>query len=180
MDSRIRRPRRLLIVPGGGEFADAVRAAQKRHAIGEAAAHRMALLAMHMVGTMLAELASGFMLAETVDEFAAAWRCELTPIWAPERMVLAATEVPASWDVTSDSLAAWLASHVGAARLVLAKACAVPATIASNAGELAAAGVVDAGFPEFVENRALLVAGCLRSRRGDEGGLPVNCGRREG
>ena len=149
-----RRPQQLLIVPGGGEFADAVRAAQKRHAFGEATAHHMALLAMHMVGAMLAELASGFVLAETRDEFAAAWSRDLTPIWAPARMVLAAAEIPASWDVSSDSLAAWLASHIRASRLVIAKSCAVPATIASSARELAAAGILDAGFPGFVEDRA--------------------------
>ena len=148
-----RRPRQLLIVPGGGELADAVRAAQRRYALSEAAAHHMALLAMHMVGTMLADLAPGFVLGETVDEFASAWQRQLTPIWTPARMVLAATGIPASWDVTSDSLAAWLASHVGAERLVLAKSCAVPATIAGDAKGLAAAGVVDAGFPRFVEGR---------------------------
>jgi 5-(aminomethyl)-3-furanmethanol phosphate kinase len=149
-----RRPRQLVIVPGGGEFADAVRAAQKRYAVGEATAHHMALLAMHMVGAMLAELGSGFVLAETRDEFAAAWERGLTPIWTPARMVLGAAEVPASWDVTSDSLAAWLANHIRAARLVIAKSCSVPATIASSARELAAAGIVDAGFPGFVEDGA--------------------------
>ena len=120
----------------------------------EATAHHMALLAMHMTGMILADLAPGFVLAETVDEFASVWQRELTPVWAPARMVLAATGIRASWDVTSDSLSAWLAGEIGAARLVLAKSCAVPDTIASNAKELAAAGVVDAGFPEFVDGRA--------------------------
>jgi len=68
---------------------------------------------MRMIGTMLADLAPGFVLAETVDEFPIVWQRELTPIWAPTRMVLAATGIPASWDVTSDSLAAWLATHIG-------------------------------------------------------------------
>jgi aspartokinase-like uncharacterized kinase len=113
----------------------------------------MALLAMHMVGTMLADLAPGFVVAETAGEFASAWQRELTPVWAPARMVLAATAIPASWGVTSDSLAAWLASHIGADRLVLAKSCAVPAAIAADAMALAAAGIVDPGFPGFVEGR---------------------------
>lgn len=149
-----RRPGHLLIVPGGGEFADAVRAAQRRHALSEPAAHHMALLAMQMVGTMLADLAPGFVLAETVAEFASAWRSELTPIWAPARMVGAANEIPASWDVTSDSLAAWLADRSGAGHLVLAKSCAVPAALAGDAKGLAAAGIVDAGFSELVQGRA--------------------------
>jgi dihydroneopterin aldolase len=148
------RPQRLVIVPGGGEFADAVRAAQRRHAFSEPTAHHMALLAMQMVGAMLADFAPGFVLAETVDEFSAAWQRDQTPIWAPARMVLAAPEIRASWDVTSDSLAAWLAGHIGAARLVLVKSCEVPADISSDATALAAAGIVDLGFPALVTGRA--------------------------
>ena len=106
------------------------------------------------LGDRKADLAPGCVIAETVDEFASAWQRQLTPVWAPARMVLAEPGIRASWQVTSDSLAAWLASRVGAARLVLAKSCTVPATIASSARALAAAGVVDAGFPEFVEGRA--------------------------
>jgi aspartokinase-like uncharacterized kinase len=146
---------RLVIVPGGGEFADAVRAAQQRHTLSDAAAHRMALLAMHMVGAMLVEFAPGFVLAETVDEFAVAWRRELTPIWAPARMVLAASEIPASWDVTSDSLAAWLAHRLGAAKLVLVKSCPVPPEIARDAQALTEAEVVDRGFAGLVRGSGL-------------------------
>ena len=42
-----------VIVPGGGAFADAVRAAQAEHGFSQAAAHRMAVLAMHQTGMML-------------------------------------------------------------------------------------------------------------------------------
>lgn len=148
------RPQRLVIVPGGGEFADAVRATQTRHALSEPTAHHMALLAMQMVGAMLADFASGFVLAETVDEFSAAWQRDQIPIWAPARMLRAAPEIPASWDVTSDSLAAWLAGHIGAARLVLVKSCEVPADISGDAAALAAAGIVDPRFPALVTGRA--------------------------
>ena len=68
-------------------------------------------------------------------------------------MVLA-SDIRASWEATSDSLAAWLAGQIGAERLVLAKSCAVPVAISSSAQALSAAGIVDAGFPEFVEGCA--------------------------
>jgi aspartokinase-like uncharacterized kinase len=147
-------PGALLIVPGGGPFADAVRAAQKQHALSDATAHHMALLAMEMVGAVLASFAPGFVLAGTSEEFTAAWRRGLTPVWSPARMILAATEIPASWDVTSDSLAAWLASRTGAARLILVKSCEVPAAKAGDPTQLASAGVVDPAFPGFVLGRA--------------------------
>jgi 5-(aminomethyl)-3-furanmethanol phosphate kinase len=147
------RPRGLLIVPGGGAFADAVRAAQKQHALGDATAHHMALLAMETVGAMLVSFAPGFVLAGAPDEFTSAWQRGLVPIWSPVRMVLAATEIPASWDVTSDSLAAWLGDSLGAARVILAKSCDVAPLIAADANQLAAAGIVDPAFPRFVEGR---------------------------
>ena len=145
-----RGPPQLVVVPGGGDFADAVRLAERRHPIGDHAAHSMALLAMHMSAVMLCALAPDCVVAESAADFEAAWQRGLTPVWAPERMVLAAPDVPASWDVTSDSLAAWLARVVEASRLVLVKACAVPAAMERDAAALAAAGIVDRSFPQFV------------------------------
>jgi dihydroneopterin aldolase len=147
-------PQRLVIVPGGGQFADEVRAAQKRYGLSEPTAHHMALLAMEMVGAVLVDFAPGFALAETVEEFAAAWQRNQTPIWAPARMVLASPEIPASWDVTSDSLAAWLAGHISATRLVLVKSCEVPAAIACDPSALATEGIVDRGFSALVAGQA--------------------------
>ena len=43
----------LIIVPGGGEFANAVRAAQGRWDLDDAAAHRMAILAMEQTAHLL-------------------------------------------------------------------------------------------------------------------------------
>jgi aspartokinase-like uncharacterized kinase len=163
------RPPRLVIVPGGGRFADEVRGAQKRHGLGERTAHHMALLAMETVGAMLADFAPGFVLAETVDELSAAWQWDQTAIWAPARMALASAEIPASWDVTSDSLSAWLAGHIGAARLVVVKSCAVPADISCDATSLATAGIVDPGFPALVAGRAFawaVVSGAEGALRG--------------
>ena len=145
-----RRPGRLIVVPGGAEFAKTVRRAQRRHAFDDRAAHHMALLAMHQYAIMLAALAPCFAVAESPPEFESAWQRELTPVWAPERMALAATDLPASWDVTSDSLAAWLAARTGAARLMLVKSCAVPEALRRDASALAAAGIVDAAFPGVV------------------------------
>lgn len=150
-----RGPPHLVVVPGGGDFADAVRLAGRRHPIGDQAAHSMALLAMHMSAVMLCALAPNCVVAESVADFEAAWQRALTPVWAPERMVLGALDVPASWDVTSDSLAAWLARVIGAFRLVLVKACAVPAAMERDAAALAAAGIVDRSFPQFMASTNL-------------------------
>jgi aspartokinase-like uncharacterized kinase len=132
-------------------FADGVRAAQAQHHFSEAAAHHMALLAMQQCAVMLADFAPGFALANSPAQFEAAWSNGLTPIWLPANMVLSASEVACSWEVTSDSLAAWLADRIGAARLLLVKACALP--VVRDAPALAATGVVDLSFPAYVYGR---------------------------
>lgn len=147
-----RRPRDLLLVPGGGGFADRVRAAQAHHGLSERAAHHMALFAMHMVAVLLADLAPGFAVADGPGQFESAWSRGLTPIWLPAPMVVAAADIPASWEVSSDTLAAWIAGQTGATRLVLVKSCSLPDQ-SRDANALAAAGVVDACFPQFVEGR---------------------------
>jgi 5-(aminomethyl)-3-furanmethanol phosphate kinase len=167
-----RRPPRVVVVPGGGDFADAVRLTGQRHPIGAQATHHMALLAMHMSAVMLAQFAPGYVVAETPGEFDAAWERDLTPIWAPERMVLAAPDVPASWDVTSDSLAAWLAGAIAASNLVLVKSCPVPAAMDGDVAALAAAGIVDPSFPGFVAGAGLpwqVVSGAAAALRALDG-----------
>jgi dihydroneopterin aldolase len=64
-------------------------------------------------------------------------------------MVLEAEEIPCSWEVTADSLAAWLAGRLRAERLLLVKHGIPPARRAS-AQDLAARGIVDAAFPRFL------------------------------
>jgi aspartokinase-like uncharacterized kinase len=63
-------------------------------------------------------------------------------------MALAAPEIAASWEVTSDSLAAWLAHKIGARLLLLVKSA--PAERPLDAPALARQGLVDAAFPSYV------------------------------
>jgi 5-(aminomethyl)-3-furanmethanol phosphate kinase len=108
----------LLVVPGGARFADAVRDADRRFGLSAAAAHRMAILGMEQFGWLLSELIPD------------AERCtDLTRIGTGRTRVLLPAglpldELPESWQVTSDSIAAWVADRVGAGRLVLVKAVA--------------------------------------------------------
>lgn len=150
---RERAKERLAIVPGGGAFADAVRAAQTEHHLSDAAAHHMALIAMDLSARMVVDKAEGFVVAGTDEQFDSAWSHLAIPVWAPARMASADSRMPQSWDMTSDSLGAWLAIHLTAANLVVVKSCAIPESIRDDASALAAAGIVDACFPEAVRAR---------------------------
>jgi len=137
-----------VLVPGGGPFADAVRAAQARWRFNERVAHRMALLAMHQYGLMLAALKPKLQPAETVEAIHAECAAQHVPVWQPYAMVAKGPEIEASSDVTSDSLALWLASTLGAERLILVKSAALPRE-PEKIGSLVEKGILDRGFPRY-------------------------------
>jgi 5-(aminomethyl)-3-furanmethanol phosphate kinase len=138
----------LILVPGGGPFADCVRTAQAAMGFNDKAAHRMALNAMAQFGIALAAYSDAFTLAASRDELDSALSVGEIPVWLPEKMVLGASDVPACWEVTSDSLAAWLAWTYGARRLLLIKASDLATP--GSARDLAADNIVDPLFPRFV------------------------------
>jgi len=147
---------RAVIVPGGGTFADAVRAAQGPYGFSDRAAHRMALLAMEQYAVMLADLAPALRLARTEGEIRTALAGGAVAVWQPYAMVAGAPDVAESWEITSDSLAAWLARRLGAAALLLVKSAPTPQ--AADARGWASLGLVDAQFPAAVEDAAFALA----------------------
>jgi hypothetical protein len=156
----------LVVVPGGGTFADAVRLAQTDYGFSDAAGHRMALLAMHQTGLMLAALHKRLEPFETLAGLRRALKAGRVPVWLPLKMIETDKRVPADWTATSDGLAARLAERLGGAPVVLVKSCRIGhgATVAA----LARAGVVDATFAAIVK-RARLPWRVLGA--GDEGAL---------
>jgi len=110
-----------LVVPGGGPFADAVRVADRAVKPGDDAAHWMAVLAMDQYAeVLLAHLCAGTRV-ETLAEARQAIASRRVPVLAPSRWLRHADPLPHSWDVTSDSIAAWVAGQAGASMLVLVK-----------------------------------------------------------
>ncbi|MEW5789295.1 MAG: amino acid kinase [Pseudomonadota bacterium] len=138
----------VVLVPGGGPFADQVRAAQQRLGFDDATAHHMALLAMEQYGLLLCGLDARLRPAASREDIHAALAGAATPVWLPSRLCLAQPDIPASWAVTSDSLALWLAGHLGAAALGLVKSRLPEPGL--DAPGLARAGLVDEAFPAFM------------------------------
>jgi len=112
---------RIVVIPGGGPFADAVRDIDGRLGLSADAAHWMAILAMDQYSYVLASRLPNAALVESRDECVRALDQGALAVLAPSRWLKAADPLPHSWEVTSDSLAAWLAGELGASRLVLVK-----------------------------------------------------------
>jgi 5-(aminomethyl)-3-furanmethanol phosphate kinase len=105
----------LLVVPGGAWFADAVRDADRRFGLRATTSHRMAVLGMEQFAWLLSELIPGAERRAELARPAAGRTVVLLPAGLP------IDELPAWWQVTSDSIAAWVAGQVRADRLVLVK-----------------------------------------------------------
>jgi aspartokinase-like uncharacterized kinase len=112
---------RILVVPGGGALADAVRGLDRSYALSDDAAHWMAILAMDQNAHAVASLDRDAMVVETAEEAVAALDSAHLPVLAPSRWLRRVDPLPHSWEVTSDSIAAWVAGALGARYLLLVK-----------------------------------------------------------
>jgi 5-(aminomethyl)-3-furanmethanol phosphate kinase len=112
---------RILVVPGGGEFADQVRTASDRFKLSETAAHCMALCAMDQYGYLLNHLIAGSYLTADLPSACRATEAGKVSILLPSTPVLQYSELPHSWHVTSDTISAWVTHRAHCRRLVLLK-----------------------------------------------------------
>ncbi|MDR2219966.1 MAG: uridylate kinase [Methylobacillus sp.] len=142
---------RIVIVPGGGVFAETVRNQQVFGQYSDAAAHTMAILAMEQFGSVLQSLQPDLVAASTELEIAECSWQHRTIVWRPHRMLFADDEIPQNWNVTSDSLAAWLAAKIGADRLVIVKHEPVPEQ-PLPLKRLQEQGIVDGAFKQFAQH----------------------------
>lgn len=140
--------KQLVIVPGGGAFADQVRLAQLQFQFDDQTAHAMAILAMQQMALLFKGLKPEFIVAHTL----AAIRAQSTPetmiIWSPDTDELNNAGIEASWDITSDSLSAWLAKKLLASELILVKSAIIEPDL--NLQQLAEKNIIDKAFAELV------------------------------
>lgn len=111
------RARTLVVVPGGGPFAEEVRRTGRRFVLGDTPAHWMAILAMDQYAYVLAHLAGDAAVVRGRGAIAAG----RLNVLAPASWLGRADPLPHSWQVTSDSIAAWVARQLRTKTLVLVK-----------------------------------------------------------
>ena len=138
----------VVLVPGGGPFADTVKTYQSLIGYSDDAAHHMAILAMEQFGRALISLGERLVPAATVEAIEAALALGQIPVWMPAKLASRADELGRGWGVTSDSLAAFLAARMPGATLCLIKQLDVPA--GSTMDAITNAGVVDEGFVDLL------------------------------
>lgn len=136
--------KQTVVVCGGGDFANQVRQAQKKWHFDDIVAHEMAILAMQQNAIMLQNLCPEFRIENRISTI----KNSLFSIWSPDIKELNAAKIPASWEITSDSLAAWLATKLDAEKLIVVKSCDINSRLTID--DLVEQKIVDGEFPHFI------------------------------
>ena len=145
----------VVIVPGGGVFADQVRLTQKQWQYNDRTAHYMAILAMQQMALLLQGLCSDLVLVNKLAAITPTLQQGKVVIWSPLLEQLDKADIPATWDITADSLAAWLAMQLVAERLVLVKSADIPNN--ATLEQLSTLGIIDSAFVGMVYNSPLII-----------------------
>ncbi|MCY2966090.1 MAG: uridylate kinase [Planctomycetota bacterium] len=142
-----------LLVVGGGETADVVRRWDEVFHLGEERAHWLALESLALNEQLLQTLWPALRPVRSLTQVVSAANERVPAIVCASCFVrwgekTGAPELPHNWQVTTDSIAAWIADVVSADELVLLKSTSLPpATTLQNASD---AGLVDGYFPQAV------------------------------
>ncbi|MCW4034872.1 MAG: hypothetical protein NWF03_05860 [Candidatus Bathyarchaeota archaeon] len=107
----------IVVVPGGGKFADTVREFDKNHGLSDVAAHKMAILAMDQYGLFLSDITSNSYVVNDLKQINE--KMGNLPILLPSKLMFQDNTLENSWDITSDSIAAHVAGLLDVQKLVL-------------------------------------------------------------
>jgi aspartokinase-like uncharacterized kinase len=146
---------RPILVLGGGPTADVVREWDRIHHLDEESSHWLAIDAMRLNESFLQKILSESKIVSTRHEAHSVWRSSGIPILASGEFLRVEEStsrfpLPHNWDVTSDSIAAWIALQWPADGLVLLKSVPSPDNFASSVeGAAIETNPVDPWFPRL-------------------------------
>jgi 5-(aminomethyl)-3-furanmethanol phosphate kinase len=153
------------LIAGGGPSADLIRTMDRIHGLGDEHAHRLAIHALDLNARILASLLPGSVVVDRPEAIGPVCDRGQIAVLAPHRFLEVtddrrADPLLASWDVTSDSIAARIAAGLRASRLVLLKSASLPRGV--DRAEAARLGLVDPFFPSVASELKIVEYVCLR------------------
>ena len=138
----------VIIVPGGGPFAEQVRLLDKQLTLPEETSHAMAVLGMQQYAYMLHGLQPTLSFVSSIDGVPLKEANKSSLIWLPYNDVLASDELQKHWQTTSDSIALWLAIKLQANQLFLIKSASLDN---KSTNDLVHSDIVDDHFQPMLE-----------------------------
>ncbi|MDT8309978.1 MAG: delta 1-pyrroline-5-carboxylate synthetase [Methylophaga sp.] len=139
----------VVLVAGGGPFADLVRQAQLVHPFSDKTAHQMAINGMRQFALLLLDLLPDALIFEPLNM---PLPNTGLAVWLPDDRQMMTADLPQNWQVSADSLALWLAQQLHADELILIKSGAFDTP---QIKALADIGVLDAHFAKQYQQQPL-------------------------
>ena len=109
----------IVVVPGGGRFADVVRDFDKRFTLSSEISHRMAVLGMNQFGLLLSQIIPNSCATYLLNDAKQLSEIGVVPVFLPSRLMFKEDPLENSWNVTSDSISVYVASRLHAAKVLL-------------------------------------------------------------
>ena len=110
---------KIIIVPGGGEFANVVRDLNQKTELNDDASHKLATLCTDLTGIYFSEI-SNIRTVDNLYDAKSILKKEDIVILLPSKIVLSNDELPHSWDITSDSIAVYIAKLLNLSNVIIA------------------------------------------------------------
>ncbi|MFW9899218.1 MAG: hypothetical protein ACFFDO_08155 [Candidatus Thorarchaeota archaeon] len=111
----------IVIIPGGGSYANLIRAIDKDLNIGDDLAHWMAIFTMDFNGIKIIKKFPEIKWFKDFNALEESLMGRSISLFLPYDYLIKVDELPHSWDVTSDSIAVFLASKLGLNCCILIK-----------------------------------------------------------
>jgi len=102
---------KIIIIPGGGTYANFVRKIDEKISIGDELSHWMAIFAMNCNGIELSQKYNDIKFFDNLGELKKS--NERIAVFLPYDFINQRDELPHIWDVTSDSITVYIAHHLG-------------------------------------------------------------------
>lgn len=103
--------KKIIIIPGGGLYANFIRKLDTKLSVGDDLSHWMAIFAMNCNGIRISQKYEDIRYFNNLNELKKS--NERIVIFLPYDFLYQLDELPHSWDVTSDSITVYIAHHLG-------------------------------------------------------------------
>jgi 5-(aminomethyl)-3-furanmethanol phosphate kinase len=113
------KPLKILIICGGGLFANKIRDYDNILKFSDTANHNAAILCMDIIGTLLTDKMEGFEIVDSIKSAELVSNNRIIPVFIPSSLMEYDDPLEHSWKVSSDSIALYI-SNLMKAKLLIA------------------------------------------------------------
>jgi aspartokinase-like uncharacterized kinase len=111
--------KKIIIIPGGGEFANVVRKIDKTLNISNSLSHKLAIKCMDLIGEVYAEIGN-IKAYDTLFNLKREIEKEKIAILLPSKILLSTDIAEHSWAITSDSLSLYIGKLLDVREVIIA------------------------------------------------------------